>query len=88
MFARRRMRCIARRRESSYGAYAGVPTTRRGAVAVAVRLPVERAVLGMETDLRRPPALLGDRVTFNAHIVETGTDSFRFKKTQEKHRKG
>ncbi|MFF7892430.1 ATP-binding protein [Streptomyces sp. NPDC007907] len=30
---------------------------------------------------------LVDRVTFNAHIVETGTDSFRFKKTQEKHRK-
>lgn len=28
-----------------------------------------------------------DRVTFNAHIVETGTDSFRFQKTQEKHRK-
>ncbi|MGW3661362.1 IS21-like element helper ATPase IstB, partial [Streptomyces sp. NPDC005151] len=28
-----------------------------------------------------------DRVTFNAHIVETGTESFRFKKTQEKHRK-
>jgi hypothetical protein len=32
-------------------------------------------------------AAIADRVTFNAHIVETGTDSFRFKKTQEKHGK-
>ncbi|MDQ1042044.1 DNA replication protein DnaC [Streptomyces sp. V4I2] len=38
------------------------------------------------TDPRLCAAIV-DRVTFNAHIVETGTDSFRFKKTQEKHRK-
>ncbi|WP_406291929.1 ATPase [Embleya sp. NBC_00896] len=27
-----------------------------------------------------------DRVTFNAHIIETGSDSFRLRKTQEKRR--
>lgn len=25
-----------------------------------------------------------DRLTFNAHIIETGTDSWRFRKTVEK----
>ena len=29
-----------------------------------------------------------DRLTFNAHIVETGTDSWRFKKTLERRRLG
>ncbi len=28
-----------------------------------------------------------DRLTFNAHIVETGTDSWRFKKTMERRQK-
>ena len=26
-----------------------------------------------------------DRITFNAHIIETGTESWRFKKTLERH---
>ncbi|MER6706796.1 ATPase [Streptomyces fumanus] len=29
-----------------------------------------------------------DRVTFNAHIVETGTDSFRLAQTQKRRRQG
>ncbi|MET7781199.1 hypothetical protein ABZT28_36670 [Streptomyces sp. NPDC005388] len=44
---------------------------------------------------RRPLAFTGlrlctaivDRVTFNAHIVETGTDSFRLPQTQKKRRR-
>jgi len=35
------------------------------------------------------PRLVGaivDRVTFNAHIIETGTESYRLRTTKAKHR--
>ncbi|MGV9351021.1 ATP-binding protein [Streptomyces spiralis] len=38
------------------------------------------------TDPRLCAAIV-DGVTFNAHIVETGTDSFRLAQTQEKRRR-
>jgi hypothetical protein len=38
------------------------------------------------TDPRLCSAIV-DRVPFNAHIIETGTDSFRLAQTQEKRRR-
>ncbi|MFF2130151.1 hypothetical protein ACFVW1_33195 [Streptomyces olivochromogenes] len=35
----------------------------------------------------RPCTAIVDRVTFNAHTVETGTDSFPLAQTQEKRRR-
>ncbi|WP_338014396.1 hypothetical protein [Streptomyces sp. CB00455] len=42
----------------------------------------------MEADLHRPRlyAAIVDRVTFNAHLVETGTDSFRLAPAQPRRR--
>ncbi|MFC9083248.1 IS21-like element helper ATPase IstB [Streptomyces sp. NPDC057062] len=57
----------------------------RRAIAIASNAPFSEWRQTF-TDPRLCAAIV-DRVTFNAHIVETGTDSFRFKKTQEKHRK-
>jgi DNA replication protein DnaC len=57
----------------------------RRAIAIASNAPFSEWKQTF-TDPRLCAAIV-DRVTFNAHIVETGTDSFRFKKTQEKHRK-
>ena len=38
------------------------------------------------TDPRLCSAIV-DRVTFNAHIIETGVDSYRLQQTQESRRK-
>ncbi|WP_107308695.1 IS21-like element helper ATPase IstB [Streptomyces mirabilis] len=57
----------------------------RRAIAIASNAPFSEWKQTF-TDPRLCAAIV-DRVTFNAHIVETGTDSFRFKQTQEKHRK-
>lgn len=56
----------------------------RRAIAIASNAPFSEWKQTF-TDPRLCAAIV-DRVTFNAHIVGTGTDSFRFKKTQEKHR--
>jgi len=47
-----------------------------------VPLPVEWTKIFPEPRLCKAVV---DRLTFNAHIIETGTESWRFKKTLERH---
>ncbi len=57
----------------------------RSALIVTTNLP-----FGEWTKVFPEPRLckaVVDRLTFNAHIVETGTDSWRFKKTLERQRR-
>jgi hypothetical protein len=44
---------------------------------------VERAVLGMGRHVHRPrlAAAVVDRLTFNAHIIQTGSSSYRLSAT-------
>lgn len=57
----------------------------RGAIAVASNAPFSEWKQTF-TDPRLCTAIV-DRVTFNAHIVEAGTDSYRFAQTQKKRRR-
>ncbi|MFD8516197.1 ATP-binding protein [Streptomyces antimycoticus] len=57
----------------------------RRAIAIASKAPFSEWKQTF-TDPRLCSAIV-DRVTFNAHIVETGTDSFRLAQTQEKRRR-
>ncbi|MFD8079012.1 ATP-binding protein [Streptomyces sp. NPDC059718] len=57
----------------------------RRAIAIASNAPFSEWKQTF-TDPRLCAAIV-DRVTFNAHIVETGTDSFRLAQTQEKRRR-
>ncbi|MEU3985164.1 ATP-binding protein [Streptomyces sp. NPDC026672] len=57
----------------------------RRAIAVASNAPFSEWKQTF-TDPRLCSAIV-DRVTFNAHIIETGTDSFRLAQTQEKRRR-
>ncbi|WP_415924815.1 ATP-binding protein [Streptomyces sp. AK04-3B] len=54
----------------------------RRAIAIASNAPLSEWKQTF-TDPRLCSAIV-DRVTFNAHIIETGTDSFRLAQTQEK----
>ncbi|MFD4248035.1 IS21-like element helper ATPase IstB [Streptomyces sp. NPDC058525] len=58
----------------------------RRAIAIASNAPFSEWKQTF-TDPRLCAAIV-DRVTFNAHIIETGTDSFRLAQTQEKRRRG
>lgn len=58
----------------------------RRAIAVASNAPFSEWKQTF-TDPRLCSAIV-DRVTFNAHIIETGTESFRLAQTQEKRRRG
>ncbi len=57
----------------------------RRAIAVASNAPFSEWKLTF-TDQRLCAAVV-DRLTFNAHIVETGTESYRLQQTQENHAK-
>jgi DNA replication protein DnaC len=58
----------------------------RRAIAIASNAPFSEWKQTF-TDPRLCSAIV-DRVTFNAHIVETGTDSFRLAQTQKRRRQG
>lgn len=57
----------------------------RRAIAIASNAPFSEWKQTF-TDPRLCAAIV-DRVTFNAHIIETGTDSCRLAQTQEKRRR-
>ncbi|MFE3476264.1 ATP-binding protein, partial [Streptomyces bacillaris] len=57
----------------------------RRAIAIASNAPFSEWKQTF-TDPRLCTAIV-DRVTFNAHIVETGTESYRFTQTQRKRRR-
>jgi DNA replication protein DnaC len=57
----------------------------RASVATASNLPFSE--WGRVISDPRPVAAIVDRLTFNAHIIETGTESFRLKSTRTKRTK-
>ena len=57
----------------------------KGSVAVASNLPFSE--WGQIIPDPRLVAAIVDRVTFNAHIIETGTDSYRLRTTKTRVRR-
>jgi DNA replication protein DnaC len=58
----------------------------KGSVAIASNLPFSE--WGKVVSDPRLVAAIVDRVTFNAHIIETGSESFRLKSTRAKRARG
>ena len=92
---------LARHRPMECGKRLGVPLAEVGAEFLfqVVAERAEKAAVILTTNLpfsewtqvipnaRLCKALL-DRITDRAHILETGTESYRFRRTAEKHKKG